>query len=100
MYHFVQPGIPALTAWLAHAPTTLERESARLIARNLAGALGFLHEADRRDLYVRFLAGLRASGDSAHLPLDGHRALRDAARIRRLSRRLTHLRLSRVRRRR
>lgn len=71
MYHFVQPGIPALTAWLAHAPTTVERESARLIARNLAGELGFLAEADHRDLYVQFLAGLGISEQQArdHLPL-------------------------------
>src|SRR5262245_14694000 len=54
MYHFVQPGIPALTAWLAHAPTTVERDSARLIARNLAGELGFLAEPDHRHLYVQF----------------------------------------------
>lgn len=71
MYHFVQPGIPALTAWLAHAPTTVERDSARLIARNLAGELGFLQEADHRDLYVRFLGGLGVSEAEAreHLPL-------------------------------
>ena len=71
MYHFVQPGIPALTAWLAHAPTTVERESARLIARNLAGELGFLREADHRDLYVRFLGGLGVGEADArdHLPL-------------------------------
>ncbi len=71
MYHFIQPGIPALTAWLAHAPTSVERESARLIARNLAGELGFLREADHRDLYLKFLAGLDISEDDArnHLPL-------------------------------
>ena len=34
MYHFVAAGIPALTAWLAHAPTVVERDSARLVARN------------------------------------------------------------------
>jgi pyrroloquinoline quinone (PQQ) biosynthesis protein C len=70
MYHFVQPGIPALTAWLAHAPTTVERESARLIARNLAGELGFLNEPDHRDLYVQFLGGLGISEAQAraHLP--------------------------------
>jgi pyrroloquinoline quinone (PQQ) biosynthesis protein C len=71
MYHFVQPGIPALTAWLAHAPTTVERESAKLIARNLAGELGFLSEPDHRDLYVQFLGGLGISEADAraHLPL-------------------------------
>jgi pyrroloquinoline quinone (PQQ) biosynthesis protein C len=71
MYHFVQPGIPALTAWLAHAPTTVERDSARLIARNLAGELGFLSEPDHRDLYVQMMAGLGITEPDAraHLPL-------------------------------
>jgi len=71
MYHFIQPGIPALTAWLANAPTVVERESARLIARNLAGELGFLDEPDHRDLYLGFLAGLGIDEAEAksHLPL-------------------------------
>lgn len=71
MYHFVAAGIPALTAWLAHAPTVVERESARLVARNLAGELGYIHEADHRDLYLGFLGGLGITEDEAkdHLPL-------------------------------
>ena len=74
MYHFVQPGIPALTAWLAHAPTAVERDSARLIARNLAGELGFLREADHRDLYLKLLRdGFGISEETAreHLPQPG-----------------------------
>jgi pyrroloquinoline quinone (PQQ) biosynthesis protein C len=71
MYHYIQPAIPALTAWLAHAPTLVERETARLVARNLAGEMGFLREADHRDLYLRFLAALGIREDEAkdHLPL-------------------------------
>jgi pyrroloquinoline quinone (PQQ) biosynthesis protein C len=71
MYHFVAAGIPALTAWLSHAPTVIERESARLVARNLAGELGFIKEPDHRDLYLQFLDGLGVSEQAAkdHLPL-------------------------------
>jgi pyrroloquinoline quinone (PQQ) biosynthesis protein C len=71
MYHFVAAGIPALTAWLSHAPTVVERDSARLVARNLAGELGFLKEADHRDLYAQFLSGLGVTEAEArdHLPL-------------------------------
>ena len=71
MYHYIQPAIPALTAWLAHAPTVIERETARLIGRNLAGEMGFVREADHRDLYLRFLAALDVTEREAkdHLPL-------------------------------
>jgi pyrroloquinoline quinone (PQQ) biosynthesis protein C len=71
MYHFVGAGIPALTAWLAHAPTVVERDSARLVARNLAGELGFIREPDHRDLYLQFLDGLGVGEAQAkeHLPL-------------------------------
>src|SRR5215831_501851 len=71
MYHYIQPAIPALTAWLAHAPTAVERDSARLIGRNLAGEMGFIREADHRDLYLRLLAALGIDEADAkdHLPL-------------------------------
>ena len=71
MYHYVQPAIPALTAWLAHAPTVIERETARLIARNLVGELGYLRERDHRDLYLDFLSALGIDEAAAkdHLPL-------------------------------
>src|SRR5436309_3083489 len=71
MYHYIQPAIPALTAWLSHAPTLIERDTARLVASNLAGEMGFLREADHRDLYLKFLAGLGITEADArdHLPL-------------------------------
>src|SRR2546428_2122225 len=71
MYHYIQPAIPALTAWLSHAPTLIERDTARLVASNLAGEMGFLREADHRDLYLKFLAGLDIAETEArdHLPL-------------------------------
>src|SRR2546426_12571259 len=71
MYHYIQPAIPALTAWLAHAPTIIERDTARLVASNLAGEMGFVREADHRDLYLKFLAGLDITEAEArdHLPL-------------------------------
>src|SRR5690242_9410414 len=71
MYHYIQPAIPALTAWLAHAPTVVERDTARLIGRNLAGEMGFVREADHRDLYLKFLAALDVDEREAkdHLPL-------------------------------
>jgi len=71
MYHYVQGGIPALTSWLANAPTAIERDSARLVARNLVGELGYLREADHRDLYLKLLAGMGIGEVEAkdHLPL-------------------------------
>src|SRR5438094_16069 len=71
MYHYIQPAIPALTAWLAHAPTIIERDTARLVASNLAGELGFLRAPDPRALYLKFLAGLDIAEAEArdHLPL-------------------------------
>src|SRR5579885_1468236 len=56
MYHFVQP------------------ESARLIARNLAGELGYLREPDHRDLYLKLLDegfGISEAEAKEHLPLAG-----------------------------
>src|SRR2546428_4380676 len=69
MYHYIQPAIPALTAWLSHAPTLIERDTARLVASNLAGEMGFLREADHRDLYLKFLAGLDIAETEARDPL-------------------------------
>ena len=70
-YYYVEPAIPTIAAWLSRAPTLPDREAYKLIARNLAGEMGFLREADHRDLYLRFLAALGIREDEAkdHLPL-------------------------------
>ena len=74
MYHYVQGGIPALTSWLAHAPTSIERRSAALVARNLVGELGYLKEHDHRDLYLQLLDrgfGIKEAEAKDHLPNPG-----------------------------
>src|SRR2546429_8768960 len=71
MYHYIQPANRAVTAWLSRVPPLIERDPARLVASNLAGEMGFLREADHRDLYLKFLAGLGITEADArdHLPL-------------------------------
>src|SRR5437773_11958201 len=58
MYHYIQPAIPALTAWLAHAPTIIERDTARLVPTNRGGEMGFLRQAGHRELGLKFLSAL------------------------------------------
>ena len=70
-YYYVEPAIPTIAAWLASAPTLPDRSVYQLIARNLAGEMGYISEAEHYELYVRFLAGLDIGRDEAqdHLPL-------------------------------
>ncbi len=57
-YYYVEPAIPTIAAWLASAPTLPDRSVYQLIARNLAGEMGYIKEAEHHDLYLQFCAGL------------------------------------------
>ncbi len=72
-YFYVEPAIPSIAAWLANAPTLPDREAYKLIARNLAGEMGYIAEAEHHDLYLKFLRGLDISREEAlaHEPTAG-----------------------------
>lgn len=57
-YYYVEPAIPSIAAWMAGAPTLPGRDLYKLIARNLAGEMGYIKEAEHHDLYLRFCEGL------------------------------------------
>ncbi len=57
-YYYVEPAIPSIAAWMASAPTLPERDAYKLIARNLAGEMGYIREAEHHDLYLKFCGGL------------------------------------------
>ena len=62
-YYYVEPAIPTIAAWLSMAPTLPDREAYKLIARNLAGEMGYIKEAEHHDLYLQFCAGLGITRD-------------------------------------
>lgn len=70
-YYYVEPAIPTIAAWLSSAPTLPDREAYKLIARNLAGEMGYIREAEHHDLYLQFCAGLGIDRTRllAHTPL-------------------------------
>src|SRR6185295_6456237 len=70
-FYYVEPAIPTIAAWLSRAPTLPDRTLYKLVARNLAGEMGYIKEAEHHDLYVQFCAGLGITRDEllAHLPL-------------------------------
>ncbi len=70
-YYYVEPAIPTIAAWLSSAPTLPDRSVYKLIARNLAGEMGYIKEAEHHDLYLQFCAGLGIGVDQLldHLPL-------------------------------
>lgn len=72
-YYYVEPAIPTIASWLSSAPTLPDREIYRLIARNLAGEMGYIKEAEHHDLYLQFCAGLDITREQLldHLPLAG-----------------------------
>jgi pyrroloquinoline quinone (PQQ) biosynthesis protein C len=70
-YFYVEPAIPTIAAWLSMAPTLPDREAYKLIARNLAGEMGYVREAEHHDLYLQFCAGLDLTRERLleHTPL-------------------------------
>lgn len=70
-YFYVEPAIPSIAAWLSNAPTLPDRGAYQLVARNLAGEMGYIEEPEHHDLYLQFCAGLDISRDQllAALPL-------------------------------
>jgi len=70
-YYYVEPAIPTIAAWLSSAPTLPDRQAYKLIARNLAGEMGYIREAEHHDLYLQFCAGLGITRDRLleHTPL-------------------------------
>ena len=70
-YYYVEPAIPTIAAWLSMAPTLPDREAYKLIARNLAGEMGYIKEAEHHDLYLQFCAGLDLTREDLleHQPL-------------------------------
>lgn len=70
-YYYVEPAIPTIAAWLSSAPTLPDRQAYKLIARNLAGEMGYIKEAEHHDLYLQFCAGLGITRDRLleHTPL-------------------------------
>lgn len=70
-YYYVEPAIPTIAAWLASVPTLPDRRVYQLIARNLAGEMGYIKEAEHHDLYLQFCAGFGITRDDLldHLPL-------------------------------
>lgn len=70
-YYYVEPAIPTIAAWLASVPTLPDREIYKLIARNLAGEMGYIKEDEHHDLYLKFCKGLDISRAELleHLPL-------------------------------
>ena len=70
-YYYVEPAIPTIAAWMSKAPTLPDRSLYKLVARNLAGEMGYIREAEHHDLYVQFCAGLDIKREELleHLPL-------------------------------
>jgi pyrroloquinoline quinone (PQQ) biosynthesis protein C len=70
-YYYVEPAIPTIAAWLASAPTLPDRAVYQALARNLAGEMGYIKEAEHHDLYLQFCGGLGITRAQLldHLPL-------------------------------
>jgi len=70
-HYYTEPAVPNVAAWLSHAPIVPDRTIYRALARNRAGEMGYIKEAEHYELYLQFLRGLGVSlvEVRAHLPL-------------------------------
>lgn len=70
-YYYSEPAEPNIAAWLSHAPVVPDKRVYRAIARNLAGEMGYIREAEHYALYVQMLEGVGISlaEVQAHTPL-------------------------------
>src|SRR4030095_11266810 len=60
-YYYSEPAEPHIAAWLSHAPVVPDKGIYRAIARNLAGEMGYIREAEHYALYIQMLAGVGIS---------------------------------------
>ena len=60
-YYYSEPAEPNIAAWLSHAPVVPDKAIYRAIARNLAGEMGYIREAEHYALYVQMLEGVGIS---------------------------------------
>jgi pyrroloquinoline quinone (PQQ) biosynthesis protein C len=70
-YYYSEPAEPNIAAWLSHAPVVPDKAIYRAIARNLAGEMGYIREAEHYQLYLQMLEGMGISFAEvrAHYPL-------------------------------
>lgn len=62
-YYYSEPAEPNIAAWLSLAPVVPDKQIYRSIARNLAGEMGYIREAEHYALYIQMLAGVGISLD-------------------------------------
>jgi pyrroloquinoline-quinone synthase len=70
-HYYTEPAIPTIAAWLAHAPIVPSRDVHRFLARNLAGEMGYLGDAEHYQLYRQLLDGFGVTESEleTYLPL-------------------------------
>jgi pyrroloquinoline-quinone synthase len=70
-HYYTEPAVPTIAAWLSQAPIVPSRDIYAALARNLAGEMGYIREAEHYQLYLQFLDGLGVTLEEVHayLPL-------------------------------
>ncbi len=66
-YYYSEPAEPNIAAWLSHAPVVPNKQIYRSIARNLAGEMGYIREAEHYALYIQMLEGVGISLDEVQV---------------------------------